>query len=169
MRAERYAAAFLILVALAYTVVAFFFIPAPVVRQQMGPDAFPKAIGLVMLLLTCIYGFRQFLAWRAEEDETRAAIIGADEKLGSYVDWRTVGIFVVIMLGYAFSFERLGYPIATFIMFCLGVLVLDRRHLVRDFIIAFIASFGVFYVFTVLLRVQLPAGPLAPLVDLIRL
>ncbi len=168
MRAERYAAAFLILVALAYTIVAFFFIPAPVVKQQMGPSAFPRAIGVVMLILTVSYGVRQFLAWRAQEDETRAAIIGAEEKLGSYVDWRTVAIFIVLMLAYAFSFERLGYPIATFAMFVIGVMVLDRRHLVRDIIIAFIASFVVYYVFSILLRVQLPAGPLAPLFDLLR-
>jgi len=41
-----------------------------------------------------------------------------------------------------------------------GVVYLDRRHLVRDGIIAVIASFVLYYIFTTILRVQLPAGPL---------
>ncbi len=167
MRAERYASGFIFLLAVAYFVLAFT-IKTPPFKQQMGPDAFPKAIGVIWMVLSGIYVVRQFLAWRAQDDEARAAIIGAEEKLGSYVDWRTVGIFIVLMLGYAFSFERLGYPIATFLMFVIGTLVLNRKHLVRDIIIAFIASFVVFYIFSVLLRVQLPAGPLQPLVNLIR-
>ncbi|MBL8968082.1 MAG: hypothetical protein JNG85_13840, partial [Spirochaetaceae bacterium] len=39
-------------------------------------------------------------------------------------------------------------------------LVLDRKHLVRDIVIAVVASFGLFLIFTLLLRVNLPAGPL---------
>lgn len=167
MRAERYASGFIFLLALAYFVFAFTIKQSPF-KQQMGPDAFPKAIGVLWMVLSGIYAVRQFIAWRAEEDESRAAIIGAEEKLGGYVDWRTVGIFGVLMLGYAFFFERLGYPLTTFLMFVAGVLVLNRKHLVRDIIIAFIASFVVFYIFSVLLRVQLPAGPLQPLVNLIR-
>ena len=41
-----------------------------------------------------------------------------------------------------------------------GCLYLDRRHLVRDGIIAVISSFVLYYIFTTILRVQLPAGPL---------
>jgi hypothetical protein len=42
-----------------------------------------------------------------------------------------------------------------------GVLVLDRRHIARDTIVALIASFGLYFAFVYLLRVQLPPGPLA--------
>ena len=59
-----------------------------------------------------------------------------------------------------FVFERLGYAIATFVVFMVGVLYLDRRHLVRDGIIAVISSFVLYCIFTSVLRVQLPAGPL---------
>jgi len=41
-----------------------------------------------------------------------------------------------------------------------GTLYLDRRHPVRDGMIAVIASFVLYYIFTIILRVQLPAGPL---------
>jgi hypothetical protein len=64
------------------------------------------------------------------------------------------------MIFYAFTFERLGYAIATFVVFMAGVLYLDRRHIVRDAVIALIASFLLYYIFSAYLRVQLPAGPL---------
>jgi hypothetical protein len=41
-----------------------------------------------------------------------------------------------------------------------GCLYLDRRHWVRDAIIAVIASFVLQYIFSVYLRVKLPSGPL---------
>jgi hypothetical protein len=44
------------------------------------------------------------------------------------------------------------------VVFMVGVFYLDRRHLVRDGIIAVIASFVLYFVFTSILRVQLPAG-----------
>ena len=95
-----------------------------------------------------------------EEIEKRAAIIGAEEKIEKKADLRTMGFILGLMLLYAFFFEILGYAIATFLMFMAGVLYLDRRHLVRDGVIAVISSFFLYYIFTILLRVQLPAGPL---------
>jgi putative tricarboxylic transport membrane protein len=71
-----------------------------------------------------------------------------------------MGFILGLMLLYAFFFEILGYAIATFLMFIAGVFYLDRRHLVRDGVIAVVSSFVLYYIFTILLRVQLPAGPL---------
>ena len=71
-----------------------------------------------------------------------------------------MGFMLVAMLFYAFAFERLGYAISTFVVFMAGVLYLDRRHLVRDAVIAVIFSFVLYYIFSVFLRVNLPAGPL---------
>jgi hypothetical protein len=71
-----------------------------------------------------------------------------------------MGFMLVAMIFYAFAFERLGYAITTFVVFMAGVLYLDRRHIVRDAVIALISSFVLYYIFTTFLRVQLPAGPL---------
>jgi hypothetical protein len=43
-------------------------------------------------------------------------------------------------------------------MFMAGALYLDRRHPVRDGVIALMSSFVLYYIFTVWLRVRLPAG-----------
>ena len=157
-REERIASFVVAAFSLAYLVVAFF-IPLPPLKQQLGPAAFPKAIGLVMLILSAIYIYQQFRG-RVKEDEKRAAIIGAEGKIESKTDLRTMGFILAVMLVYAFVFERLGYAISTFLAFMAGVLYLDRRHLVRDTVIAVIVSFVLYYIFMSVLRVNLPAGPL---------
>lgn len=159
MREERIAAIVLVLLAAAY-LVGSFFIPVPTIKQQLGPDAFPHVIGGLWLGLSLIYLVQQVRTKHIVLDEDRAAVIGADDKLDTFVDKRTVGVMLALMLVYALLFERLGYPITTFLVFTAGVLFLDRRHLVRDMIIAAIGSFGIFFIFYFLLRVQLPAGPL---------
>jgi putative tricarboxylic transport membrane protein len=161
---ERIASVVLIIFSVAYLTGAFF-IPMPALKQQLGPGAFPIAVGFAMLGLACIYAWQQFrgepVAKESEEEiEKRAVIIGAEEKIEKKADFRTMGFCLVLMLLYAFFFEILGYAIATFLMFMAGVLYLDRRHLVRDGVIAVISSFFLYYIFTILLRVQLPAGPL---------
>ena len=143
---------------LAYFVGAFL-IPLPTLKQQLGPGAFPKAIGLAMLVLSGIYAFQQ-LRGGVKEDEERAAIIGAEEKIQGKVNLKRIGFMLVLMVSYGFIFERLGYAISTFVVFMAGVFYLDRRRLVRDGFIAVISSFVLYYIFTTVLRVQLPAGPL---------
>ncbi len=161
---ERIASLVLIVGSLAY-LVGGFLIPMPTLKQQLGPDAFPKAIGLGMLILSGLYAFQQFrgiakIKEKEEEVEKRAAIIGAEGKIKAKADLKTMGFMLAVMLLYAFLFEHLGYAISTFLAFTAGCLFLDRRHWVRDVIIAVIASFVLQYIFSVYLRVQRPAGPL---------
>ncbi|MEW5720016.1 MAG: tripartite tricarboxylate transporter TctB family protein [Chloroflexota bacterium] len=160
MKEDRIASVVFLLFAATYLAMAFFTIGQPASKQILGPDAFPKAIGVLMLLLSAAYAAQSFRGL-SKEDEARAAAIGADEKLSGHVDIKTVAIMLGLMLIYAFIFERLGYPISTFLIFMAGVLVLDRRHLIRDAIIGLVISFGLYFAFTILLRVVLPAGPLA--------
>jgi len=164
-REERIASVVLIVFSAAYLVCAFF-IPMPLFKQQLGPGAFPIAIGIGMLILAGIYAWQQFRggAKAKEEDEEvekRAVIIGAVEKIEKKADLKTMGFMLVAMLFYAFAFERLGYAISTFVVFMAGILYLDRRHLVRDAVIVVISSFVLYFIFTVFLRVRLPAGLLS--------
>lgn len=163
-REERIASVVLVVFSAAY-LVGGFFIPVPLFKQQLGPGAFPIAVGIGMLILACIYARQQFRGGTKakeedEEVEKRAVIIGAEEKIEKKADLKTMGFMLVVMLFYAFAFERLGYAISTFVVFMAGVLYLDRRHLVRDAVIAVISSFVLYYIFSVFLRVNLPAGPL---------
>jgi putative tricarboxylic transport membrane protein len=160
-REERIASVIMTVFAAVYLVGTFFMIPKSPIHQVVGPDVFPKAVGILMLLISSIYLFQQLRGYAKEADEKRAAIIGADEKVETKADLKTMGIMVLIMIAYAFLFEPLGYSITTFLSFMAGSLVLDKKHLLRDTFIALIASFGMYFIFTLLLKVQLPAGPLS--------
>lgn len=157
-REELIASLVIAIFSLAYLIYAFF-VPVPSLKQQLGPDAFPKGIGAAMLILSVIYILQQFRGG-GKEDEERAAIIGAEEKFQGKVNMKRIVFILILMAVYTFVFERLGYAISTFVVFIVGVVYLDRRHLVRDVIIAVISSFVLYYIFTSILRVQLPAGPL---------
>jgi putative tricarboxylic transport membrane protein len=159
MKENRIASVAFFLFALAYLTMAFVTIPKPSVLQILGPEVFPKAIGILMLVLSGLYVLQSFCGVN-KEDDARAAIVGADEKLSNYIDLKTIAKMLLLMIVYAFAFEPLGYPIATFVMFVIGAFLLERRHWKRDAILAAFASFGLYFVFSLLLRVQLPAGPL---------
>lgn len=159
MKAQRIASLAFTALAAAYLIGAFF-IPEPPLRQQLGPEAFPKAIGFVMLFLALLYVRMEFSREPEKDDEERAAIIGAEEKISGGIDMKVVGIMLLLMLAYGLSFEFLGYPLATLLMFMAGVFVLERRHWKRDLFIALIASFGLYFLFRYALRVNLPIGVL---------
>jgi putative tricarboxylic transport membrane protein len=159
MKAEKIASLAFTALAVAYLIGAFF-IKEPPLRQQLGPEAFPMAIGALMLSLSLLYVRMEFRKKPVQEDEERAAIIGAEEKLSSYVDYKIVGIMLALMLAYGLTFEKLGYPLATLLMFMTGVFVLERKHWKRDLVIALIASFGMYFLFRYVLRVNLPIGVL---------
>jgi putative tricarboxylic transport membrane protein len=65
------------------------------------------------------------------------------------------------MILYAALFVPLGYAISTFLAFFGGLMILDRKKWQRDLVIAAIASFGLYFVFSLVLRVDLPPGLLA--------
>jgi putative tricarboxylic transport membrane protein len=157
---ERIASVVMTVVSAAYLLGAYLMIPVPMIKQQIGPAVFPRAVGFLLLAISLA---NLVTHWRGEvkEDEARAVIIGADDKVETKADLKLMGIIIALMAVYAVMFETLGYPITTFVVFIAGALILDRKHMVRDVIIAIISSFGMFFVFTKLLHVTLPAGPLS--------
>ena len=160
-REERIASVIMTVFSGAYLVGTFFQIPTSSIRQVVGPAVFPRAVGILMLLISVVYLIQQMRGLVKEVDEKRAAIIGADEKVETKADIKTMAVMVLIMIAYALLFEPLGYAITTFLSFMAGLLVLNRKHLIRDTIVGLVASFGMYFIFTALLRVQLPAGVLS--------
>lgn len=162
-REERIAGIIMTLFSLTYLILAFG-IQEPTLKAQVGPGVFPKIVGALMLLLSVIFIIQQ-IRGKIQEDAKRAEIIGADEKVKTKADIKTMGIMLALMLAYAFFFELLGYPVTTFLVFVAGSFVLDRKHMIRDTIIALVASFGLFVVFYYVLRVNLPPGLLSLIIQ----
>ncbi len=159
-RIERTASVVMTAFSAAYLIGAYLMIPVPMIKQQIGPSVFPKAVGFLMLLFSLCNLVIQFKGI-AKEDEARAVIIGAEDKVETKADLKLMGVIIALMVVYALLFNTLGYALTTILVFLAGVLVLDRKHILRDVIIGLIASFGMYFIFTKLLKVTLPSGPLS--------
>lgn len=156
---DRIGSVVVALFSVAYLVAAFL-IRKPVYKQQLGPDAFPKAVGFLMVGLSIVYLFQAFLG-TGKEDAKRAEIIGAEEKVEQKANVKRMGSIILIMLAYAALFVPLGYPIATFLAMFACLMVLDRSKLVRDLVISFVISAFLYVIFNFVLRVELPSGLLS--------
>ena len=72
--------------------------------------------------------------------------------------WRTLWTVVAMLALYAFLLEPLGYIPSTAVFFVVVGRLVGSRHLVRDAVIAVLFSAAVYFAFTALLGVRLPAG-----------
>jgi putative tricarboxylic transport membrane protein len=73
-----------------------------------------------------------------------------------------VGIVGGVLILYAVTLGPLGYPLATTAFLPVAARVLGSRSPVRDLIIGAVVGFVVWFSFTQLLGVRLPAGLLDP-------
>lgn len=74
--------------------------------------------------------------------------------------WSTIGLIMGVLLVYAFILAPLGYVVATTLFFPAIAWILGSRRWVRDFIIALVLSVALYFGFTQILGVRLPAGVL---------
>ncbi|MBO0904107.1 tripartite tricarboxylate transporter TctB family protein [Jiella sonneratiae] len=139
--ADRIFAGVLLLVAIGYTIIAFTLIHAPFQYDPLGPESWPRILGLVAI--PCIL----YVLVRPDV-----------ESLG--LPARSLGrlaALVAMLLVYAFLFQPLGFVIATF-AFCMALSMMLGSRLVPA--LAFSLGIGLFgyLLCTRLLDLNLPAG-----------
>lgn len=140
-------------------------IPDVEIPGDLSPAFFPKLLsGLVFLLaIPCLVNdMREWLRARRICSEVPNA-----SQIRSIVQW----LFVVILLaGYIFAFERLGYVASTFLfaLCCvMGLVVLSGvwktqsasqrvKSLLAVLVFSAVLSVSIFYVFTDLFKIPLP-------------
>jgi hypothetical protein len=132
---------------------------------RLGPDVWPVAI-LLLLMLACIVGIgRNFLAPRlpaasAQTEEERSTTPGdalAPQPAVASRYWLVAGGFLLFLL-YPVALEYLGFPIATFLFMALFMLVGQWRHVPGVVVVSAIGTLSLFYVFRGLVYVSLPLG-----------
>lgn len=140
----------------------FEFPPAP---GRLGPDVWPRAI-LLLLMVACIVGIgRHFLARRRPEasaqlGEERATMQGdANVQQPAHASryWLVAGGFLLFLL-YPVALEYLGFPVATFAFMALFMLVGQWTHVPGVVIVSAIGTLSLFYVFRGLVYISLPLG-----------
>jgi hypothetical protein len=154
-RSDRLVGITLLAIALIWSGLVYWTIPAGE-GGYVGPRAFPLFLGLVLSGLSAVLLFRSFLP----KPGMRPAEAGEDAQI--FVTRQEVrltgGVFLVI-IGYGFLLEKLGFALATPIVIVVtlaGVLGLRRPLLIAA--IAMGVTAGCWAIFGKLLGVYLPHG-----------
>ncbi len=148
MRAIRWVALFIVLLG------AFYLWGALQIREAttyaaVGPRFMPNAIGIGIILSgVWLFAFP-------------GAPPSPDSPQSVALDWLSIGLMLGVVTAYIALFRVVGYVAATTFLLWGGAQVLvERRHLVRDGVIAVALAVTIYYVFSQLLRINLPPGPL---------
>ena len=111
----------------------------------VGPRVFPTIVGLGLLL----GGFALLLSARRAVRSTEPS-----------VDWPTLGGFAALLAVFIALFQTLGFLIAAPLFLVAGARILGSHSLGRDVISGVLLGVVTYVVFTRLLGLELPAGPL---------
>ena len=136
-----------------FTIVEASTITVPGSANVLGPRAFPYAVGalLVAASLALAVGVLRGQRWHAEE--------GEDVDAGARTDWMTVAKLVASFAALVLLVEPLGWPIAATLLFAGTAWALGAR-IVRAAVIGAVLNVAVHVLFTQVLGLFLPAGPL---------
>ena len=152
---DRLAGFALLAVAVSWSGLVYWTIPAGS-DGYIGPRAFPLFLGLILTGLSAAMLFRAFLpktGMPAQEpgDDAHMSITGQEARLAG-------GVFLVI-IGYGFLLEKLGFVLATPIMIVVTLVgVLGLRRPLQIAAIAAGVTIGCWGIFGKLLGVYLPHG-----------
>ena len=161
-RAAPYAALMIVAAYLYWLATQFEF---PVVPGRLGPDAWPKIV-LGLLLLTCAAGLVQSFRQGGQHADGSPAAPGRtalpgdieiEEDLGPS-RYGLVAMGFALFLAYPVALEYLGFPIATFLLMLLFMVVGQWRNVVGILLISLLGTLVLFYIFRGIVYVSLPLG-----------
>ena len=134
----------------------------------VGPRVFPVIVGLGLLgsgaavLGGALRAARA--AARAGAGAVVASGVGGERPVEEPTDWTALLAMAACLAAYVALFRPLGFVLASIGFFVAGAWALGSRAWVRDLVAGALVSVITFGVFTWLLGLELPAGPLEPLV-----
>lgn len=118
--------------------------------NKPGPGFFPFGAGLTMLFLSLTAIFQSIRKNGGEDKTTR------EEPFR----WWSIVIILAAIMAYAFSLEKIGFLINTFLFICLLLKVVEPQTWKTSIIGGLIAAIVANIVFNVIFRAQIPAGVL---------
>ena len=132
----------------------------------VGPKTFPIIVGLVFLgsglgvLLGLVREARREVPHTEAGGPDSAVVEGAE---GVGTDWPTLLGVAGLLAAYIALYKPLGFILASIVLLPVGARVLGSRAPLRDVIVGVALSLAIYVVFTRLLGLELPAGPLEAL------
>jgi putative tricarboxylic transport membrane protein len=116
--------------------------------NQPGPGFFPFSAGLVMLILSLAALFRSIRGMEKEEKALRQEPFR----------WWNIVIILIAITAYAFSLEKIGFLINTFLFICLLLKVVEPQTWKTAIIGGLITTIAANLIFNVIFRTQIPSG-----------
>ncbi|PYE84847.1 tripartite tricarboxylate transporter TctB family protein [Pseudoroseicyclus aestuarii] len=140
---DRIFAGVLLIVTLAYAVIAFTAIKAPFQYDPLGPESWPQILSLVAMACLLV------ILWRPDATEMGVAC----------KTWFRLGATVLMLCAYSELYEPLGFVLAT-ILFGTALCAMLGAGLVRSIVFGFAAGIGGYLLCVTLLDLNLPEGEL---------
>lgn len=139
----------------------------PRAPDRLGPEVWPQAI-LALLTIACAIGIgRSLLARRGPEPPVSQQVGEAPSRQsgralpdapGAPSRYGLVALGFMLFLAYPVALEYLGFPIATFLLMALFMVVGQWRNPLGAAAAGAVGALGLFYVFRGLVYVSLPLG-----------
>jgi len=139
--ADRILAGVLLIIALGYTFIAFIAIEAPFQYDPIGPEGWPRLLGIVAILCAGYIVVRPDIA---RFEITRATLA-------------RLMVLVVLLFAYAAAFQPLGFVLSTW-GFCTLLAAILGAMPTRALVFGAVSGVLGYVVCTVLLDLNLPAG-----------
>lgn len=115
--------------------------------SNVGPDIFPIGLGILLVLLS----IKLFI---------ETAKMKKEDTKGEKPDYKRFLIIFGAAVLYVVLLEPLGYVITTFLFLVVGFQVLEKGGWLKTIAIAAAFSFGVYYLFVMVLQGSLPGFPI---------
>ncbi len=141
MTRDRSLATVLFVVSAGYLVVAFQISEPGGQPATIGPQVFPIAIGIGLVVCSVWVGLT--VSARREPPS---------------IDWRVAAMSALAFLAYVVLIEPVGYLLTTVAFISTESRLLGSRAWVRDLVVSVVITASVYTVFNVLLGIRLPAG-----------
>jgi hypothetical protein len=137
----------------------------PRVPGRLGPDVWPQAI-LVLLMIACAIGIgsnvlaasRTGPSTQGQDERTILPGDTLPQQPAAVSRYGLVGAGFLLLLGYPVALEYLGFPLATFLIMALFMLVGQWRNPLGVVAVSAVGALAFFYVFRGLVYVSLPLG-----------
>ena len=131
----------------------------PTVKFDLiGPFGFARVVAVVFIGAGSLLLVRQVRALRAGLPPEAVAQGNQDEP-GYPASARRAGAMMAATVAYPVLMEPLGYILTSVAYVIVGLLIYRERNLRWGVPLALIYAFGTFWVFSIVLRVPLPGGP----------